>query len=231
MMRRHVFTRQRRRRTFWRAAFALMIGAALFVGFMPREASPAVYPPLFGTKEVRSDNLRPFPKWTGLLDRYFKERDLPDGSCDSARFNRCHLAEWKKFLVDIEGESRKRQVELINKRMNSVRYITDIRNYGVNDYWATPKQFLYRDGDCEDYAIAKYMSLRTLGFTPEEMRVVVLQDLNLRIAHAVLVVYLDEKGLVLDNQIKQVVEQGKIHHYSPYYSINETAWWLHKKAR
>ena len=115
--------------------------------------------------------------------------------------------------------------------MNGVPYITDIRNYGVDDYWATPKQFLYRDGDCEDYAIAKYMSLRALGFTPEELRVVVLQDLNLRIAHAVLVVYLDQQGLILDNQIKRVVDQEKIHHYSPYYSINETAWWLHKKLR
>jgi len=230
-MKRHVFTRQRRRRSLWRTTFALVIGGALFVAFLPREASPAVYPLLFGTKEVRSDNLRPFPKWTGLLDRYFKERDLPEGSCESKRFNRCHLAEWKKFLGDIEGESRARQVELINKRMNGVPYITDIRNYGVDDYWATPKQFLYRDGDCEDYAIAKYMSLRSIAFTPEELRVVVLQDLNLRIAHAVLVVYLDQQGLILDNQIKRVVDQEKIHHYSPYYSINESAWWLHKKVR
>lgn len=186
---------------------------------------------LFGTKEIRSENLRPFPKWTGLLDRYFKERDLSDGTCDSAKFNRCHLAEWKAFLIKIKGEPRQRQIEMINRRMNETPYITDIRNYGVDDYWATPKQFLYRNGDCEDYAIAKYISLRSLGVTPDDLRVVVLQDNNLRIAHAVLVAYVDGTALVLDNQSKQVVEQSRIRHYSPYYSINETAWWLHKKVK
>lgn len=230
-MRRRIFTRTRRRRSVLRHVFALLIAGALVGAFMPRDASPAVYPPLFGTKEIRSDNLRPFPKWTGVLDRYFKERDLPEGSCDSTRFNRCHLNEWKEFLVKIEGKSREEQVVLINQRVNMSPYITDIRNYGVDDYWATPKQFFYRDGDCEDYAIAKYMSLRTIGFTPEELRVVVLQDLNLRVAHAVLVVYVGEKGLVLDNQIKQVVNQKMVRHYQPYYSINETAWWLHKKLK
>jgi predicted transglutaminase-like cysteine proteinase len=230
-MKRRMFTRHRRRRSFWRTAAVLMIGAALVLAFQPRDAAPAVYPALFGTKEVRSDDLRPFPKWTGVLDRYFKEKDLPDGKCDSKRFNRCHLAEWKRFLAEIAAEPRRRQVELVNRRMNSFPYITDLRNLGVEDYWATPRQFLYRDGDCEDYAIAKYMSLRALGFTPEELRVVVLQDLNLRIAHAVLVVFLDEAGLILDNQIRQVVDQAKIRHYRPYYSINETAWWLHKALK
>jgi len=230
-MKRRIFTRHRRRRSLMRTAFALMIAGGLLVGFLPREATPSVHPQLFGTDEIRSDNLRPFPKWTGVLDRYFKERDLPEGTCDSKKFNRCHLREWKAFLAEAESQPRRRQVELINKRMNGFPYITDLRNYGVDDYWATPKQFLYRDGDCEDYAIAKYMSLRAIGFTPDELRVVVLQDKNLRVAHAVLVVYLDDEGLVLDNQIKQVVNQTKIHHYSPYYSINENAWWLHKKLR
>ncbi len=117
--------------------------------------------------------------------------------------------------------------------MNEAPYITDIRNYGVDDYWATPKQFLDRDrdGDCEDYAIAKYMSLRSLGYTPADIRLVVLQDNNLRIAHAVLVAYVDGTAFVLDNQIKQVVEHSRIRHYSPYYSINESGWWLHKKLR
>ncbi|MSO74947.1 MAG: hypothetical protein EXQ99_07390 [Alphaproteobacteria bacterium] len=108
--------------------------------------------------------------------------------------------------------------------MNEAPYITDIRNYGVDDYWATPKQFLYRDGDCEDYAIAKYMSFRSLGYTPDDLRLVVLQDNNLHITHAVLVTYLDGSTLVLDNQIKQVVEHSRIRHYSLYYSINETGW-------
>jgi predicted transglutaminase-like cysteine proteinase len=114
--------------------------------------------------------------------------------------------------------------------MNRQRYLTDPRNYGVKDYWATPIQFLKRDGDCEDYAIAKFISLRALGFTNDMLRIVVLQDLNLRIGHAILVVYLDGRALVLDNQVRRVVPAETIRHYQPIYSINEQHWWLHRRG-
>ena len=32
---------------------------------------------------------------------------------------------------------------------------------------------------------------------------------------------------MLDNQIPEVAPVAGIHHYRPYYSINETGWWLH----
>ena len=58
---------------------------------------------------------------------------------------------------------------------------------------------------------------------------VVLQDLNLRIPHAILIVNVDGRQLVLDNQIPQVVEAATIRHYRPIYSVNETSWWLHRQ--
>ena len=60
------------------------------------------------------------------------------------------------------------------------------------------------------------------------MRIVIVQDLNLKVAHAVLAVYLDDTIKILDNQIKQVVEAGTIRHYRPIYSVNEESWWLHR---
>ena len=116
----------------------------------------------------------------------------------------------------------------VNAYMNRKRYIIDPRNYGVRDYWATPAQFLSRNGDCEDYAIAKYMSLRSLGFKDSQLRIVVLQDLNLDLAHAILVVYHNGRAYVLDNQIETVVPADRVYHYKPYYSINEHYWWLHR---
>ena len=88
--------------------------------------------------------------------------------------------------------------------------------------------FRMQNGDCEDYAIAKFMALRALGFENPEMRIVVLNDLNLGIAHAILVVYVDGKALVLDNQIRSVVPADSIRHYQPVYSVNEEGWWLHR---
>jgi predicted transglutaminase-like cysteine proteinase len=61
------------------------------------------------------------------------------------------------------------------------------------------------------------------------MRIVVVDDLNLRIPHAILVVYLGERAYILDNQISRVVPAEVVNHYKPIYSINEQAWWLHRR--
>jgi predicted transglutaminase-like cysteine proteinase len=204
--------------------------AAPALGFAEGVAAQTtrIHPQIFESREIRSSSLKPFPKWQGMLERYFDDRKLADAPCTATTFNRCHLAEWKAFLSGLKGRDRMAQIKEINRFMNAAAYIIDPINYRVPDYWATPRQFLNKDGDCEDYAIAKFMSLRALGYDNASLRIVVLQDLNLRLAHAVLVAYVDGKALVLDNQIPQVVPADIIRHYKPYYSINEDHWWLHR---
>jgi predicted transglutaminase-like cysteine proteinase len=201
--------------------------ASLAMAAFPAQSRYA-YPALFGAHEVRSDDLGLFTKWTAALDRALDERRLVDAPCTETVFNRCHLADWRRVLDSISGVDRMAQLTAVNHYMNRKRYVLDPRNYGVSDYWAAPGQFLRRDGDCEDYAIAKFMSLKALGFTNDDMRIVVLKDLNLGIAHAILVVYLDGRAMVLDNQIDNVVSADTVHHYRPIYSINERSWWLHR---
>ncbi len=161
------------------------------------------------------------------LERYFDEVELKEGTCKEDFFNRCHLDDWKEFLDGQQGADAITQLDRVNRYMNRAPYITDPRNYNRSDYWATPSQFFNQDGDCEDYAIAKFMSLRALGWTNEHMRIVVLQDLNLRIPHAVLVVYIDRAAWVLDNQIEQLITADRIRHYRPFFSMTEESWWLH----
>ena len=192
-------------------------------------ATSDAFPGIFSTRTTQSSNISMFPKWGGALSRYFSERELADAPCTSSFFNQCHLKEWKEFLTSLRGESKLSQVRAVNRYVNRQRYFTDPRNYGVKDYWASPAQFFERNGDCEDYAIAKFMALRTLGFTNSEMRIVVLQDLNLRVGHAILLVNVGGQALVLDNQVRSVVRAETIHHYRPIYSINEHNWWLHRR--
>ena len=192
-------------------------------------ATVDTFPGIFSTRTTQSSNISMFPKWGGALSRYFSERELADAPCTSSIFNQCHLKEWKEFLTSLRGESKLSQVRAVNRYVNRQRYFTDPRNYGVKDYWASPAQFFERNGDCEDYAIAKFMSLRMLGFTNSEMRIVVLQDMNLRVGHAILVVNVGGQALVLDNQVRSVVRAETIHHYRPIYSINEHNWWLHRR--
>jgi predicted transglutaminase-like cysteine proteinase len=73
------------------------------------------------------------------------------------------------------------------------------------------------------------MALKALGVAIEDMRVVALQDLNLDVGHAVLVVYVGDQPMLLDNQISSVVPANSIRHYQPVFSINEMGWWLHRR--
>ena len=82
-------------------------------------------------------------------------------------------------------------------------------------------------GDCEDYAITKYLSLRQLGFAADRLRLVVVQDVVRDLAHAVLAVYLDDEVYILDNLTEAVLPQEQVAQYVPYYSVNELTRWAH----
>lgn len=208
----------RARLWFWPLMLALVL-----------TAFPAGSQALFGTREVRNPNIAPFTKWTGELAREINERAQYGRPCSVRRAGRCHMVEWREMLGQLRGQDPVRQLDVVNRFMNRQPYVEDIVNYGVVDYWATPTEFFARDGDCEDYAIAKYHSLRELGWPPSQLRILVLNDLNLRVPHAVLVAYVNGRAFILDNQFGSVVPIEVIRHYQPIFSINEEAWWLHQR--
>lgn len=184
------------------------------------------YADLFGYREIEKQNLELFPQWLSVLERHIIQV-AEEGSCHSVKFNQCHLRQWHAYLNSIKTQPLMKQVRLVNRYANEKEYILDIENYGMVDYWATPKEFLFNNGDCEDYAIIKMLSMKWLGYDTSAMRVVVVQDTNLRIPHAVMA--LENRGdiLILDNQIEEVLSHTGIFHYIPVYSVNETQWWMH----
>lgn len=181
---------------------------------------------LFGYQESEQSNIALFKQWVAALERHL-QLDVPERDCSQPQFNRCHLREWLAFLESIRSLPLPKQLQRVNEYANAKRYVLDLDNYGLPDYWAVAREFLYNGGDCEDYAITKLFSLRWLGLETDKLRIVVLQDTNLRIPHAVLAVYTDNDIYILDNQIQQVVKHRDIVHYVPVYSINEDHWWIH----
>lgn len=186
---------------------------------------------LFGSHETMSRQLVAFKKWNDMLARQhedLKKKPVSDETCRKTAEQKCYRKVWLELLDFLKDKPPARQIAEINLYMNKAPYITDMINWGVSDYWASLRQFFKKDGDCEDYAIAKYMSLKKLGFDVDNMRIVVVQDTNLDIPHAVLVVSIGKDRLILDNQISYVAKEKAVLHYRPYYSINEKAWWLHR---
>jgi predicted transglutaminase-like cysteine proteinase len=177
----------------------------------------------FGYSEERKEGFGIFPQWVSVMRRQQSDRATPE----NCPINLCRVPEWQQLIASLKGHSLREQLAAINEFANRFRYVTDQDNYGRSDYWAIPREFLTLGGDCEDYAIIKYFSLRQLGVAPESLRIVVVQDSNLRVPHAVLAVYAPEGVLILDNQIREVISHTKIAHYIPVFSLNERNWWMH----
>ncbi len=190
-------------------------------------AGACAFPPdLFGYQQAAQNELAEFPQWLRALERQLRD-NLRDGDCGERRINRCHMQRWLAFLDRIRPLPVREQLQEINRYANEKDYVLDPDNYGVEDYWAIPREFFANGGDCEDFAITKYFSLRWLGYPREELRIVVVQDTNLRVPHAVLAVGRGADILVLDNQVRDVLGHRQVIHYAPVYSINERSWWIH----
>ena len=178
------------------------------------------YPALFNSKETRSSNLRPFTKWASVFDRL--DRDVRD-----ARKGVQTISLWQQDLNEMAGLPISIMAEKVNSYVNQHPYITDDENWNQSDYWATPLEFFERGGDCEDFAIAKYASLRMLGVPEERLRLAIVHDKKKNIPHAVLIVYTERGAMVLDNQRENAIMVDQVKRYRPIFSINRTAWWLH----
>ena len=186
-----------------------------------------VFPAVFGRNSVAPGGPQPFKQWANIMDR-FRSEISQAGYCQASLFTRCSFQEWQSELDRINGRDLISQLDAVNRYMNKVRYVPDVRNYRQNDYWAAPVEFLTNGGDCEDYAIAKYMSLRALGVPDERMRIVVLMDTSKRQGHAVLVVATNSGLMMLDNLRSEVTPVERVAHYMPVFSMNQSGWWVHR---
>jgi predicted transglutaminase-like cysteine proteinase len=130
-----------------------------------------------------------------------------------------------KFLTVIDRamtrEGRARIGE-INRSVNLlIRPADDWTQYGVEDYWASPLEtFASGAGDCEDYAIAKYMALRETGISGEDLRLVVVRDIPTREYHAVAAVRFEGRWLILDNRNFAMPEDVDVHRFLPMFVID-----------
>lgn len=179
---------------------------------------------LFGTVEFQ----RPLSSLPGWLDVLTRNRANPV-FVDSKYFNK--QTSWADLKASLAGKSQPEQLRAVNSFWNKWKYIEDQANWGKADYWAIPAEFIPRSGDCEDYAISKYFTLKELGFNPEKMRLVVLKDTVRNLAHAVLAVYLNDDVYILDNLSNVVLSHRQLTNYLPQYSINEYGRWAHIRGK
>lgn len=195
----------------------------------PQEEAPANKPKpihLFGHVEFRGP-LKNIPKWERVLK---EEKKTPSyGAGDSTGMPEEVRKRWLPMREKLMGQPLMDQLKAVNNFFNQWPYKTDIANWGLEDYWATPKEFFKKSGDCEDYAIAKYYALRDLGVPASQMRIVAVMETIRGIGHAVLVVFVDDKAYVLDSLSNLLLQHSRLTNYEPKFSVNEEFRWVHVK--
>lgn len=169
-----------------------------------------------------------FPKWTGAIEKAWAHDAASARVCEDRVGRPCRLGPWRRFLDGLRGDGAMTQIERVNQYVNDTRYRLDDSVWGESDYWAAPGEFFAAGGDCEDFAIAKYYSLKALGFPAEDLRIVVLENLREQDMHALLAVRVAGQDLLLDNLNDTVVRWDQAKHYRPIYSVNETTYRLHR---
>ncbi len=141
-------------------------------------------------------------KWTELQSRILADK-ASIAACRTGE-RPCSTAA-KRFLAIVDSASQRRgkaRFGEINRAVNlSIRPVSDMVQYGVEDYWASPLQSLGSGkGDCEDYAIAKYVALEEAGVARDDLQLEIVRDVEHQATHAVVTVRYKNEWLVLDNR-------------------------------
>ncbi len=142
------------------------------------------------------------------------------------------IEQWQQLIDTAKNLPEKEKLVQVNQFFNQrIEFIADIYLWSVNDYWATPLEFLSKGaGDCEDFSIAKYFTLLEVGVAEEKMRLTYVKAVKLNQAHMVLTYFPSPRAipLVLDNLIPQIKPANQRTDLLPVYSFNGTGLWLAK---
>lgn len=139
---------------------------------------------------------------------------------------------WHKVIKDSRDEDNWRKINSANNFFNkNITYKRDHEHWNKKDYWATPIESIGTGaGDCEDYAIAKYFTLKAMGIDESKLRMMYVKALKWNEPHMVLIYTKDKRAvpLVLDNMNPKVLPANKRRDLRPIYSFNAEGLWLAK---
>ncbi|MCB1962750.1 MAG: transglutaminase-like cysteine peptidase [Rhodocyclaceae bacterium] len=146
------------------------------------------------------------------------------------------VRDWRAVLVDLQGATETEQLTQTNRYFNRrLQFLDDTVVWRNKDYWATPLESLAkRAGDCEDFVIAKYISLRLLGVPDEKLRLIYVrarmggEHSSLSQAHMVLGYFPTPTAepLVLDNLIGDIRAASQRPDLYPVFSFNSSGLWV-----
>ena len=146
------------------------------------------------------------------------------------------VTSWRHMIEESRALPDDEKLKAVNQFFNRhIRFNADQAVWGVPDYWATPLEFMGKaQGDCEDFAIAKYISLLMLGIPNDKLRLIYVRArfgasliINTE-AHMVLGYYVDPAGdpVILDNLLNSIRPATARTDLTPVFSFNSQGLWV-----
>lgn len=142
---------------------------------------------------------------------------------------RTRMQAWERLISENRNKPEMEKLQIVNDFANKTPYMLDKKQWGIENYWATPAQFVAsNNGDCKAYAIAKYFTLVAMGVDSSKLKITYVRAT--REAHMVLAYYPqpDAVPLILDNLIPYIKPASQRPDLKPIYSFNGDGLWLVK---
>lgn len=136
---------------------------------------------------------------------------------------------WATIIENGKHQADLEKLQHTNRFFNDAQFLSDEEIWRQADYWATPVEFLIKDaGDCEDFSIAKYLTLDFMGVDIDKLRVTYVKAESLNQPHMVLAYYANpgDTPLILDNITPLILPADQREDLTPVYSFNGRTLWL-----
>ncbi|GHC14562.1 sulfate adenylyltransferase [Kushneria pakistanensis] len=167
------------------------------------------------------------PATAGMLST----SSIPVSSTITAQYGSAGLARiqrWQTLMQELRGRPVQVQLARVNDFFNQLDFVDDSVVWHREDYWATPIEFLgVGRGDCEEFALAKYLTLRELGVPDEQMRLHYVKYVPYDQYHMVVSWTSDPRQMpvILDNIDRTIVPAASRRDLIPIYSFNASSLW------
>jgi len=182
----------------------------------------------FGYFGFRAPQGPVWQNWRGIEADIAHDQIVLDSCERSVRNCPAIAAQFLRLIDAVKLKSGRAQLDLANRLVNrAIRYVSDPPQNGAADHWSAPLEtFATGRGDCEDYAIAKYVALREAGFPLDDLRIVLLRGRLFQQDHAVLAARIDDNWIVLDSLHAALMDDSEMAGFLPVFALSHRSIYL-----
>jgi predicted transglutaminase-like cysteine proteinase len=162
-------------------------------------------------------------KWQGVETAIHTDNEILARCRDNA--GSCPQAAQKFLAIVAQGRAQtgRARIGIINRAVNlAIEPMSDMAQWGVPDRWSDPLEtFTTGRGDCEDYAIAKYVALTAAGIPAPDVKLVIVRNTGLDEDHAVVAVRSEGDWIILDNRWLMMVKDVDMARAIPRFVLDD----------